>query len=186
MIQLTLAKIMTIKAAAIAGVVFAGVGGVALAANAGVLPEPITQHLPGVHRNSSKSPSPHPTPSHSREPRPSASAAPQDIAALCRDFDGLRDNEHRGRALELPQYGELVRQAGRKDREAVEKYCAPRIRPSGSPSAHPSDRAKPSHPAVPPSARPGGHSGDHSGKPGNRPSLPPKASGAPGGPRSEG
>ena len=69
MIQLALAKIMTIKAAAVAGVVFAGVGGVALAANAGVLPEPITQRLPGVHGDSSKSPSPRPTPSHSRPPR---------------------------------------------------------------------------------------------------------------------
>lgn len=177
MIQLALAKIMTIKVAAIAGVAFAGVGGVALAANAGVLPDPITQHLPGVHGSSSKSPSAHPTPSGSRAPRPSASAVPQDVAALCRDFDGLRDREHRSKALDQQHFGELVRQAGKKDRDAVEKFCAPRIRPSGSPSGS----AKPNRPAGSPSARP-----DHPGNPSTRPSSPPKGSAAPGGPKTQG
>jgi len=167
MIQLTLAKLLTVKVAAVAaGVAFAGVGGVALAASTGVLPAPISSHLPGAHTSRS----PHPQPSGSALPRPSGSAAEVNLAALCREF---------------------VRQAGKKDRDRVEKFCA-RFRPSGSPGAHPSGSATPSGDAGPgaqpstrpsedPSLRPGGETG----YPGDRPSALPSGSAVPK-PRSQG
>jgi hypothetical protein len=159
--------------------VCAGVGGVALAANAGVLPEPLTSHLPGVH--ASKSPAPRPTPSGSEQPRPSAAAVPPGLAMLCRDFGGRGDQDHRTRALEERHFGELVRQAGGKDRARVEQFCA-RLRPSGSTSARPSGSAPPSRPSARPSNRPG----DHSGTPNDRPSTPPGGSPGSGAPRPRG
>lgn len=186
MIQLALAKLLTIKAAAIAGgVACASVGGVALAANAGVLPAPITSHLPGVH--SSKSPSPRPTPSGSALPRPSGSAAARlDVVALCRDFDSRGDKAHRSKALEEQHFGELVRQAGKKDHDRVEKFCA-KVKPSGSPVPHPSGSAQPStFPSTRPSVKPSTRPGEHSGYPSDRPSSFPSGSADPGGPRSQG
>ena len=185
MIQLALAKLLTIKAAAIAGVACAGVGGVALAANAGVLPAPITSHLPGVH--TSKSAQPRPTPSGSALPKPSGSAAARlDVVALCRDFDSRGDKAHRSKALEEQHFGELVRQAGKKDHDRVEKFCA-KLKPSGSPIPRPSGSAQPptfpnTRPSVQPSTRPG----EHSGYPSDRPTSFPSGSADPGGPRSQG
>jgi hypothetical protein len=186
MIQLALAKILTVKAAAIAGVACASVGGVALAANAGVLPEPITQHLPGVH--SSKSAEPRPTPSGSALPRPSASvsasAAPNDIAVLCRDFRGRGDRAHRSKALDEPRFGELVRRAGKKDHDRVEKFCT-RVKPSGSPAPRPSGSAFPVPDGLPsghptrPGADPSGRPGEPSGYPSDRPSPFPSGSAEP-------
>jgi hypothetical protein len=194
MIQLTLAKLLTVKVAAIAaGVAFAGVGGVALAASTGVLPAPISSHLPGAHTSKS----PHPDPSGSALPRPSGSAAETNLAALCREFDGRGDRAHRSKALEEQHFGELVRQAGKKDHDRVEKFCA-RFKPSGGPGASPNGSALPSGSAVPdgeagpggqpstrpsedPSLRPGGEAGH----PSDRPSSFPSDSAAPK-PRSQG
>jgi hypothetical protein len=163
MMQLALAKILTLKAAAIAGVACASVGGVALAANAGVLPEPLTQHLPGAH--SSTSAEPRPTSSRSALPRPSVSsaAAPTDIAVLCREFRGRGDRAHRSKALDEARFGELVRQAGKKDHDRVEKFCT-QLKPSGNPLPHPSDSASPGPDALP---------GDHPDRPGSQPSARP-------------
>jgi hypothetical protein len=194
MIQLTLAKLLTVKVAAIAaGVAFAGVGGVALAAGTGVLPAPISSHLPGAHTSRS----PHPDPSGSALPRPSGSAAEANLAALCREFDGRGDRAHQSRALEEQHFGELVRQAGKKDHDRVEKFCA-KFKPSRSPGVLPNDSAVPTGSAVPdgdtspgaqpstrpsedPSLRPGGETGH----PGDRPSSFPSDSAAPK-PRSQG
>jgi len=192
MIQLAIAKILTIKVAAIAGIACASVGGVALAANAGVLPAPISSHLPGAH--SSKSAQPHPTQSGSAQPRPIPSgsalprpsgpaAGPLDIAALCRDFGSRGDKAHRTKALEERRFGELVRRAGKKDHDRVEKFCA-RLKPSGSPSARPSGSAFPDagRPGGQPSTRPG----EQSGYPSDRPSSFPRGSSGPAGPTQQG
>lgn len=198
MIQLALAKILTIKAAAIAGVACASVGGVALAANAGVLPAPIASHLPGAH--DSKSPQPRPAPSGSAQPRPKASgsalprpsgpAAVPDVAALCRDFGSRGDREHRSRALDERRFGELVRQAGKKDHDRVERFCA-RLKPSGSPSARPGGSALPGgdradgQPGTRPSGQPGGPGG-LPGNPSDRPSSLPRDSSGPAVPGTRG
>jgi hypothetical protein len=194
MIQLTLAKLLTVKVAAIAaGVAFAGVGGVALAASTGVLPAPISSHLPGAHTGKS----PHPEPSGSALPRPSGSAAEANLAALCREFDGRGDRAHRSRALEEQHFGELVRQAGKKDHDRVEKFCA-RFKPSGSPGAYPSGSALPTgsavpegdagpgaHPSTRPSEDPSLRPGEETGHPSDRPSTFPSGS-AVNKPRSQG
>ena len=177
MIKLALAKVLTLKAAVVAGVACAGVGGVALAANAGVLPAPIASHLPGVHSSSEPA---HPRPSGSALPSalPSGSAAPGDLAALCREFIGRGDQAHRDKALQEQHFGELVRRAGKPDRDRVEKFCA-KVKPSESPSAGFDGSLPPSgkpgdlpgnRPSEQPSAGPGAHAGYPTGQPSHLPS----------------
>ncbi|MEV6345976.1 hypothetical protein [Actinoplanes sp. NPDC051851] len=150
MLKITLAKLLTVKVAAIAFASTAAVGGVALAASTGALPNPIHEGKPSA----SASHSAKPKPSGSALPKPSGSALPK-IADLCREFNG-KDKDHRGQALDDAHFGELVKQAGKKDREHVEKFCARLPKPSGSAFPTPSGSfsppsTRPSHDAVKPS-----------------------------------
>ncbi len=115
-------------------------------------------------------------------PRSSASAAPAGLAALCRDLHDRGDKQHRGKALDEQHFAELVRQAGKKDPDRVDRFCA-RLEPaearsSGpnvttSPSSPPNGSTRPSNPpGNPPSTRPGEHPGYPSGKPSTPPTRP--------------
>lgn len=181
MIKLALAKLLTLKAAVLVGCTVAGVGGVALAANAGVLPAPIAAHLPGGHP--SKPAHPFPSGSALPFPSPSGSAGPADIAALCREFNGRGDADHRAKALQEEHFGELVRRAGAPGRDRVEKFCA-KVKPSGSPSARPDGSLPPSGkpggvPSNRPSGEPSARPGEHAGHPSGQPSYLPSGSAAP-------
>ncbi|WP_127547310.1 hypothetical protein [Actinoplanes sp. OR16] len=172
-------KLLTFKVAAAAFATTATVGGVALAASTGALPNPMfasSSAEPSRSPESSPSWSPRPKPSDS--PKPSSSARPRPkVADLCTEFDG-RDRDGRWRALDDDHFRDLVRKAGKKDRTRVENYCfdlrRPGVRPSGSvrPSGYvrPSGSVRPSfgysssaRPQPSFSARPGDGDGDHDG-----------------------
>ncbi|MEV6306839.1 hypothetical protein AB0M02_46100 [Actinoplanes sp. NPDC051861] len=171
MIKLTLAKLLTVKVAAIAFATTATVGGVALASATGALPNPITSDKPSA----SASPSKHakPTPAGSAAPRPSRSGLPPRLAELCQEFAG-KSGENRRRALDEDRFAELVERAGRKDRDHVYRFCVdfgkPDVHPSGQPEWGAKPGPKPSGSAKPGNVRPsdkGGPSG--SAKPSDRP-----------------
>lgn len=135
-----LAKLLTLKVAAAAFACTATVGGVALAASTGALPNPIgserPSHSPSHSASRSPSASHAPRPSFSARPVPSGSALPD----LCREWAG-KDRDHRAKALDDAHFGELVKRAGKKDRNRVEQFCGLREpAPSGKPSARPSGR----------------------------------------------
>ena len=155
-----LAKILTVKIAALA-IAIGGVGGVALAAGTGNLPDPVRRHLPGAADLSHR---PHPGGSGARPGR-SASAYP--LGQLCRAY-AERDRDQRRSALaDDPQFRELVVQAGSRDLDTVDRFCsvvgtgtgtgtgapggAPSGHPGGAPSGFPSGR-----PSGPPPAGGGG------------------------------
>jgi hypothetical protein len=154
-------KLLTIKVAAAAFATTATVGGVAVAASTGALPNPIfasssAKPAPSSSAPASPSWSPHPKPSPSAKPSPSGSARPHPkLADLCTEFDG-RDRDGRRRALDDDRFGELIRKAGRKDR--VERFCVDfrKVRPSAGSSFSGKPQFQPSF-----SARPGGGYGDH-------------------------
>ncbi|WP_433829035.1 hypothetical protein ACQP2E_06980 [Actinoplanes sp. CA-015351] len=155
-------KLLSLKVAAAAFATTATVGGVALAASTGTIPNPIfaSSSAKPSHSKASPSVSPHPKPS-SAYPRPSGSASgpasgspsPKRLADLCKEFDG-RDSDGRREALDDDHFGDLVKKAGRKDR--VERFCFDfgKPRPSGSFSGKPQ---------VSVSARPGGNPGGYPG-----------------------
>jgi hypothetical protein len=188
MLKSTLAKLLTVKVAA-AFVAIGGVGGVALAASSGTLPNPLPNPLHGSapHPSVSASHSPRPHPSGTPSARPSHEAPPPELAKLCKKYVG-RPGAQRRHALDEPEFGKLVASAGHKDRDRVDQFCAhlPQTPPSGVPSGPPAGppsgiptgtpHGKPSlHPSDPP----GG--GEH-GNPGPRPTVRP--SGAPSSHRS--
>ncbi|BCY06412.1 hypothetical protein [Actinoplanes sp. L3-i22] len=141
-----LAKLLTLKVAAAVFATTATVGGVALAASTGALPNPISSNKP----SHSAQPSPSASRSHSARPVPSGSALPD----LCKEWGG-KDRDHRTKALDDAHFGELVKRAGAKDRDRVERFCGlHKPDPSGKPGGRPSGR-----PSTPPSGRPGLPSG---------------------------
>lgn len=143
-----LAKLLTLKVAAAAFACTATVGGVALAASTGALPNPISSNKPS-HQPSHSAPASHaPLPSGSARPVPSGSALP----GLCREW-AAKDRDHRTQSLDDAHFGELVKRAGQKDRDHVERFCGLH---KPDPSAKPSTR---------PSTRPGGKPGLPSGLP---------------------
>ena len=123
-------------------------------------------------------------PSGSAMPRPSDSAGALRLNELCREFDRRGDRAAQIKALDDQHFGELVRQAGKKDHDRVVKFCAG-VRPSGAPSGHPSGSAVPGGPLPSdlPSTRPGDQpaprSGERSGYPSDRPSPFPSGSAVP-------
>ncbi|MEV0899317.1 hypothetical protein [Actinoplanes sp. NPDC049802] len=133
-----LTRPLTVKVVAAAFATTATVGGVALAANTGARPAPVSAPAASVPASPSPSPSVAPSVSPSvsvsvsvsrSRPAGSPSAAPDRIADLCREFS-RRNRENRRRALDDDRFGELIRQAGDKDRDRVERYCG--ARPGGS------------------------------------------------------
>jgi hypothetical protein len=142
MLKTTLAKLLTVKVAAC--VVALGAGGVAVAAGTGALSGPLYQpsrhhapppvpafsHAPPPSHASSRSPSP--TPSGTPPARPGRSA---DLARLCAKWMARP-----GGAVDEPEFGNLVREAGRRDR--VDRFCAD-LR-TARPQPHPSGSVRPS------------------------------------------
>jgi hypothetical protein len=138
------------------------VGGVAVAAETGVLPgtgPPARESLtpreepssaPGTSRGRASDPT--------RTPGPTAggqSAAPADRTAirLCRTWD---DRQRKGKPMKPEDLAELARTAGGEAR--IPAFCAPLLRPAGPPSARPA----PTHPSPAESSK---HPGKKKGGP---------------------
>ena len=164
-LRTTMAKALTLKAAAVLAATAAG--GVALAASTGALPNPLvgtTQSAPGVaghvggrpsaggsHRGGSEGPDATPSPS---------------LLGLCHAYVAGAGSE-RGKALDNPAYSVLITTAGGK--EKVDAFCADLLAsagPGGESTDHPGDT-----PTSRPTATPAGHDGDKSPK--GHPSGPP-------------
>jgi hypothetical protein len=147
MLKTSLAKLLTLKAAAIATVAVGG--GVAMAATAGVLPNPLSAA-------SSK-----PSASHSAKPDHSTGAkgSPSpNLAGLCKAYAAKPEGE-RGKALQSPAFQALITAAGGQDK--VTDYCTALV-PGAKPTVQPSTPSggKPStRPNGAPSAKPTGHPG---------------------------
>jgi hypothetical protein len=160
MLKTTLAKLLTVKAAAAAMAVTAAGGGLALAATSGALP------------GGSGADNPHSQASAHATARPSAAAAGAEagtdgehgnaapspsLVGLCRAYAaGVRDNP--GKALDNPAFGALITAADGKDN--VSDYCTNLLKDKAAtdasakaadsqPSTRPSTRATPSHPTKP-------------------------------------
>jgi hypothetical protein len=132
MLKTTLAKLLTVKVAAIC-VALGGAGGVALAAGTGALPGPL--HKPAAQASGDASYPAKPSPSGQPSARP-GNGSPADLFDLCRRYSS-RAGDGRRHALDEPEFGNLVSQAGRKDRDRVDHFCVDLRKPraSGSPSS---------------------------------------------------
>jgi len=153
MLKIALAKLLTVKAAAIATVAVGG--GVAVAATAGALPNPFD----AAPSNASASHSAKPD----RTTGPHGPPSPS-LAGLCKAYAAKPDGE-RGKALESPAFRALISAAGGP--EKVTDYCIALL-PSAKPMAKPSTPAggKPStRPTGVPTMKPTGHPGKPSATP---------------------
>lgn len=130
------AKLLTIKAAALLSVV-AG-GGIALAATTGALPHSLG-HLPtGAPKAAHASARPGSTPSHPSPGRPSAMPS-EALVGLCHAYVAGAGADH-GKALSSPAFTDLITAAGGTDK--VDAFCATVLAASPSkassrPSTHP-------------------------------------------------
>jgi hypothetical protein len=111
------ARFLTIKAAAVV-VVVGGIGGVALAAGTGNLPEQVQRHLPGTETTSG----------HPNAPATATwsakSSASVSLRELCREY-ASRDSDRRRKALKnSTEFQALVDQVGSRDRERVDQFCS--------------------------------------------------------------
>ena len=155
MFKTAVAKFLTVKIAAVV-IGVGGVGGVALAAGTGNLPEPMQRHLPGSAASASHRPHPSGEPSWAH---PSTSGSP--LGNLCRKYSE-RDNDHRRKALENdPEFRDLVDRAGSRDRDKVDKFCDDLRRPHPSGSADRPSGFPTARPSGAPTDRPGGLPTDH-------------------------
>ena len=164
MIKTTLAKLLTLKAAAVLAATAAG--GVALAASTGTLPNPLsdTTSKPATTGHVG-----HPGASASH--RGSDDGGPGDangspspsLVGLCHAFLAGAGSEH-GKALENPAFTVLITKAGGKDK--VEAYCTALLAsPGNGATTHPTESAgehptsgptaKPTHPNGAPTSHPG-------------------------------
>jgi hypothetical protein len=137
MIKTTLAKLLTLKAAAILAGVSAG--GVALAATTGVLPNPLTQDPPApAHATAS--------PGNPGQGNPSPS-----LQGLCTAYLAGAGSDH-GKALESPAFQALITAAG--DAQSVDSFCA-------TLAVSPSNSASTDHPTGAPTTHPTGPENTH-------------------------
>lgn len=117
-LRTTIARAVTIKVGFVAAAVL-GLGGVALAATTG--------NLPGAsHAGSSQATSPAGSPRPRPEPPASAGPGEQVPAGLwwlCQNYVGRNANQ-RAKALDDPAFEDLVDNAGAKDRDRVDAFCA--------------------------------------------------------------
>lgn len=141
MIKSALAKLLTVKVAALATAV-AGVGGVALAASTGTLPGPLDKASPAAsHSPAREKAKPSDRPSD-RASRPAApDGVPPGLYWLCTDYIG-RDADHRGKALGESKFREIAKRAGGQDREKADKFCDKLLNKADSPDAKPSSAPK--------------------------------------------
>lgn len=150
MIKTAVAKLLTLKVAAVAIAVTAA-GGVALAAGNGALPTPFGGNgdKPAATHASAK-----PAKTTEAGARGNASPSPS-LVGLCHAYTaGVNDNP--GKALENPAFTALINAAGGKDE--VADFCAKiladksaSVHPSGAPENKPS---RPAHPTGPPTPEP--------------------------------
>ena len=149
-LKATLAKLVTVKIAALAGAL--AIGGVALAAGTGALP-----NLPHVGP-ASHGPSVHPTgiPAQGTDPTHPRSSPSPSLVGLCHAWlAAAADNP--GKAADDPAFGALIAVAG--GRERVQQYCVVLLATSRP------DEGKPSGtPGNQPTATPGDQSSKHPGK----------------------
>ena len=165
MLQIALAKLLTLKVATTAAVAVAATGGVAVAASSGVLPNPLGSDAPKATPSAQATSGPE----DAAEAKGSASPSPS-LVGLCRAYKaGAGDNP--GKALENPAFSVLITTAG--DQEKVAAYCDTLLAaqkgdkaPAG-PSARPDvadthPTAKPdSHPTGAPDVKPTGAPANH-------------------------
>jgi hypothetical protein len=181
MFKTALAKIVTVKVAAVCAAVL-GVGGVAVAATSTDGSGPLG--FAGFGGPRAESPRPTTRPTGTPSPRPDHSARPEGLVRLCHEYIG-RDRDHRKAALDDKRFNELADRAGGKDRDKADRFCddllrkwpsaSPKERPSGTPSGTPSPRST-DHPDQ---DRPGGQDGqdgDRDSKPASTTSARPEAS----------
>jgi hypothetical protein len=154
-----LAKLLTLKAAAIA-VAAVSLGGVALAATTGVLPNPLAPQNPG-----------HSTDAPGRQGSP-ATPSPS-LVGLCTAYLAGAGADH-GKALESPAFSALITAAGGNDK--VDAYCTG-IGVTTPGSGHESGEAT-THPTGEPTSHPGAT--DHpTGEPTSHPGVTDHPTGAP-------
>jgi hypothetical protein len=147
MLRTSLAKLLTVKIGVVCAAVL-GLGGVAVAATGGSLPGPLHFHAAPPSGSPSHRPKPSGLPTAWPTAWPSR-AVPPGLLALCQRYAGDKDRDHRVRSLNDPRFGDLVRGAGLKDRDRVDRFCDfilhPRSgAPSGFPTTRPSTWPKPS------------------------------------------
>ena len=137
MMKATVAKLLTLKAAAILAAVSAG--GIALAASTGVLPNPLSQDPPA--------------PAHSTQSpgNPGQGTPSPSLQGLCTAYLAGAGSDH-GKALESPAFLALITAAG--DAQSVDSLCADVV-------ASPSDNGLADHPTGPPTPHPTGPNGTH-------------------------
>jgi hypothetical protein len=154
-LKATLAKLVTVKIAALVGAL--AIGGVALAAGTGALP-----NLPHVGP-ASHGPSVHPTgtPPGSDRSHPRSSPSPALVGPCHAWLASVADNP--GKAPDNPAFGALITAAG--GRERVQQYCVellatpspdrgkPSVTPGNQPTATPSNEST-RHPGRDPSKHP--------------------------------
>lgn len=145
MLKIALAKLLTVKAAAVAALAVGG-GGVALAASTGVLPNPLSA-ASGTPTSAHASGQP----THSAGPHGSPSPS---LEGLCKAYSAMPSDKS-GKALESPAFQALITAAGGQDK--VTDFCKtllPSAKPTrpggGAPSAKPS--APPAGASTAPSA----------------------------------
>ncbi len=162
MLKSALAKILTVKAAALLAA--AGASGVVLAATSGALPTPWTGSPADDRPAVSTAP-------HTPSGRPSDAGRPADAAhhpspamiGLCQAYTA-QVGENPGKALDSPAFTALVTAAGGED--GVDEFCqtvadaAKDAGRSGDPHGRPSDLPTPTEPG---GDNPGGEHGDNPG-----------------------
>ncbi len=151
MMKTWLAKLLTVKAAALLAVTAAG--GVALAATTGTLPNPLTDTPAATPSAAHATGRPTTTPSH---PGGGPSALPSaSLLGLCHAYTAGAGAE-RGKALTDPAFTALITAAGGAGK--VDGFCKTLLAsaPGNAPS-HPSGPADTTHPTGPPTSTPGQH-----------------------------
>jgi len=159
------AKILTVKAAVIIAIL--GIGSVAVAAGAGVLPIAAASHAQHASQPAvatTNQPGHIPDPGHSdpsahpdgpsTHPTPVGSPSPS-LVGLCDAFTNLVDSD-RGKALQSPAFQALVSAAGSP--QAVPGFCAS-LNPTPKPTHPTPTQANPTHPT--PSGTPNPHASSH-------------------------
>ncbi len=150
MIKTALAKLITVKAAAVLAATAAG--GVALAASTGALPNPLTDH-PSVSASASAGADalgkPTVDPSHKG---PQGSPSPS-LVGLCHAYMAGAGSTN-GKALESPAFQALITTAGGKDK--VDGYCTSVLAaaPGHSESAKPESSKASDHATARPTSMP--------------------------------
>ncbi|MBN1173877.1 MAG: hypothetical protein JXA67_17020 [Micromonosporaceae bacterium] len=113
----SMTRFLTVKIAAIV-IAIGGVGGVAVAAGTGNLPDPVQRHVPGVRASTSIRPQASARPSITE-----SDASIQPLRELCSRYSG-RSVEQRRQALEDgSEFRKLTDSAGSRDRDRVDRFC---------------------------------------------------------------